>query len=131
MKTFLRYFVVLAAVVMAGTLATSCEKESEVSYESGSIFGTWEQTNDYGTHIKVVFKKDTSGSVTYTQTNGDTRVENFTFDYHKDNRILKVLEMSCQLCGEYEVSVSAKRLELMGYNYYIGDTVWYVFNRIK
>lgn len=130
MKTFLRYFAVLAAVVMVGTFTTSCEKQIEGNYESGNIYGAWEQTNDSGTHIKVVFNKDTTGSVTYTHLNGDTRVENFTFDYHKDNRVLKILETSCQLCGDYDVSVSAKRIELMGYNYYVGDSVWYVFTRI-
>jgi hypothetical protein len=130
MKTFLRYFVLLAAIVMAGIFATSCDKDSDASYESGNIYGKWEQINDAGTRIKVVFNKDTSGSVTYTHTNGDSRVENFTFDYHRDNRILKVLETSCQLCGEYEVSVSSKRIELLGYNYYVGENVWYVFNRI-
>lgn len=130
MKTFLRYFVLLAAIVMTGIFATSCDKDADVSYESGNIYGKWEQVNDAGTHIKVVFNKDTSGSVTYTHANGDSRIENFTFDYHRDNRILKVLETSCQLCGEYEVSVSSKRIELLGYNYYVGENVWYVFNRI-
>lgn len=130
MKTFLRYFVVLATIVMTGSFTTSCDKQADENYEVGNIYGSWEQTNDYGTNIKVTFNKDTTGSVTYTYINGDTSVENFTFDYHRDNRVLKILETSCQLCGDYDVSVSAKRIELLGYNYYYGESVWYVFNRI-
>ena len=127
MKKFLHYFMVLAAVVMAGALTISCDKEE--TFESGNIVGSWNQTNDAGTKIVVTFNKDSTGSVAYSFTNGDSRIENFTYDYHKDNRYLKVLETSCQLCGEYDISVSAKRIELNGFNYYVGDYVWYVFTR--
>ena len=127
MKKFLHYFLVLAAVVMAGALSVSCDQEE--TFESGNIVGSWNQTNDAGTKIVVTFNKDSTGSVSYSFTNGDSRIENFTYDYHKDNRYLKVLETSCQLCGEYDISVSAKRIELNGFNYYVGDYVWYVFTR--
>lgn len=129
MKNFLRNFVVFAAVLLVGAFTTSCDKQEE-NYESGSIYGTWEQYNDAGTHIVVKFNNDTTGSLSFTYSNGDSSVENFTYDYHKDNRVLKVLEASCLLWGDYEVSVSAKRIELNGYNYHEGDYVWYSFTRI-
>lgn len=131
MKAFLRYFCVLVAVAMVGAFATSCEKveNNKESFEAGSIYGTWSQTNSSGTLITIAFNKNSTGYVNYAYPNGDSSRENFTFDYHQDNRYLQVLETSCQLCGYYDVAVSAKRLELMGYNYYVGDDVWYVFTR--
>lgn len=129
MKTLLRYFLVLATVVMTGVLFTSCDTDKEDTFETGSIYGSWKQTNDSGTEIKLVFNKNSTGSVSYYYPNGDMEIENFTFDYHKDNRILKVLETSCALCGDYEVAVSAKRIELTGYNYYYGENVWLMFER--
>ena len=108
-------------------MCVSCEKEE--TFEAGSIIGKWHQTNDYGTEITLVFNKDTSGSISFRYTNGDTSTERFSYDYDKSNRELSILEETCSLCGEYDVSVSAKRLELNGYNYYAGQSGWYVFTR--
>ena len=129
MKTLLRYFLVLATVVMTGALFTSCDTDKEETFESGSIYGSWKQTYDDGSEMKLTFKKNSTGTVTYYSSNGDMQIENFTFDYHKDNRFLRILETTCILCGDYDVAVSAKRLDLTGYNYTFGENMWFAFER--
>ena len=120
--------IIVTLVATVGVVCVSCEKEEE-TFEAGSIIGIWHQTNSYGTEITLVFNKDTSGSISFYYTNGDSSTERFSYDYDVSSRELSILEETCSLCGDYAVSVSAKRLELRGYNYYSGENGWYVFTR--
>lgn len=131
MSTNLRFFAMLF-VAMGVLFFTSCENQEEPAYESGQIVGEWSlELGEIDEIWEVRFNKDSTGKMIVTDTNtGDTATYNFSYDYLMDDRYLQVLETTCPLSGSYDVMVSAKRLELYGYNYYFVDNLAFVFKRI-
>lgn len=122
MKLF-KYFLIFAAVVASSVLFTSCDKDEE--FESGGILGSWTQTNSSGTVITLKFNSNTSGSIKFEYPNNmGTDVENFSYDYVKDERWLRIMGSSLE--GNYSVSVSASTLQLIDYEGY-----YYEFKRVK
>ncbi len=121
MKLF-KYFLIFTTLVASSVFFTSCDKDEE--FESGSIVGSWTQTNSSGTVITLKFNSDTSGSVKFVYPdNIGTDVENFSYDYVKNDRWLRI--MGSSLAGDYEVSVSSSTLQLIDYDGY------YEFKRVK
>lgn len=124
---YLNYLLAVLCIAIA-PLMTSCDKDSDDQPTTVSIIGSWQQTNDAGTVITVVFNKNTSGTVSFKYENGDSSIENFSYSYGESGGDKWVTIIDSSLEGEYDVVLTATKLRLEFYRN--GDRRFYEFKRI-
>lgn len=124
---YLKYLFAVLCITIA-PIMTSCDKNSDDQPATVSIIGSWQQTNDAGTVITVVFNKNTTGTVSFKYENGDSSIENFSYSYGESGGDKWVTIIDSSLEGEYDVVLTATRLRLEFYRN--GDRRFYEFKRI-
>ncbi len=125
---YLKYLLTVLCIAIA-PIMTSCDKnDNDDQPGTVSIIGSWQQINNAGTVITLVFNKDTTGTVTFKYENGDSTIENFSYSYVEDSGEKWITVIDSSLEGEYDVVLTATKLRLEFYEN--GNRIYFEFERI-